>query len=101
MSSLESLLVQHEIEEESIGLIKIDIEGGEAELIPSIVPLLRRTESPLYLSVHWWEMTVDEAVDLLRPLFTIYNRVTEKGCNEIGFDQVVKRRVSELLFERV
>lgn len=48
---LPEFIQQEEIEE--IGLIKMDIEGGEFFLLPSIVNILKKYRPNLYLSLHY------------------------------------------------
>lgn len=50
--TFETLFREHRIE--NVDLIKIDVEGAEARIIPQAAPFLREVGAPIHLSTHPW-----------------------------------------------
>jgi FkbM family methyltransferase len=77
-------------------VIKIDIEGGEAELLPDLLPWLRQHRPHLLLGTHWRFIPGDKKetfVETLRELAAIYPR-----SREIDLD-AVRKGFPSLCFE--
>jgi FkbM family methyltransferase len=79
----------------NVSLIKIDIEGGEYDLVPHIAPLLMRHHPTLYLSLHPFNIASDLpqakkaeqiAVQTMRLLESLscYRHVYLPVCGNIG-----------------
>jgi FkbM family methyltransferase len=77
-------------------VVKIDIEGGEAELLPDMLPWLRQHRPHLLLGTHWRFIPDDKKevfVESLRELAAIYPR-----SREIDMD-AVRKGFPSLCFE--
>ncbi len=66
--SLKSLLAKHALAAADICLIKMDIEGGEEEVLPALLAQLPQDNiplPPLYLSLHGPNFTRPDAIDAI------------------------------------
>ncbi len=71
--------------------MKIDIEGGEKIVIPSIKSFLQSHRPTLYLSVHWVYLTEQELLSIFDLLSAIY---------PVIYDDTLLHRVSRERFQR-
>jgi FkbM family methyltransferase len=56
-----------------IGLIKMDIEGGESLVLPHSIEILRKLKPPMYVSFHpAWIPEFDNFLESIEPLFDFY-----------------------------
>ena len=72
--TIESLIKQQNIDPKNISLIKMDIEGGEKIVVPSLVNFLNKHKPVFYISLHrsfLKESDIDKLIDIL---FNIYNK---------------------------
>jgi FkbM family methyltransferase len=55
--TIDSILKKYNIEPSSISLIKVDIEGGEENILNDLYHLFKNHKVPLYISMHyeWWK----------------------------------------------
>lgn len=68
--SLHQIIHQHKLSLKDVSLIKVDIEGGEEHLLPTLFTLKEQCPSVrLYISFHhhWWE---NRNLDRFRPHLT-------------------------------
>jgi FkbM family methyltransferase len=70
--TIESVLEKHNIDPTNIGLIKMDIEGGEIVLIPAMQTFLERYTPILYISLHRVFLREKDINRILAILFDIY-----------------------------
>jgi hypothetical protein len=54
--TLESLIQNYQINPSEIGLIKVDIEGGEENILNDLYDIHQKYKIPIYVSFHfnWW-----------------------------------------------
>lgn len=69
---LETILDKLQIDMNNVCLIKIDIEGGEKYVVPSLLDILNKYKPKLYISVHFCYLYKDDAFNIIRMLFEIY-----------------------------
>lgn len=82
-----------------VGLIKMDIEGGEKIVIPAMIDMLTNLRSPLLLSLHWVYLKNQDIDNILNDLFKIYEVCTpvdRKG--EIDKQNILDKKISTVLF---
>lgn len=87
----EKIIEKSEIE---IGLIKMDIEGGELLVIPDMIDFLTKHKLPIYISFHpfWFpeiskEMNIHAFASLL---FGIYPVVRDAQFNKVSKNQFIE-----------
>ena len=85
-----------------IGLIKIDIEGSEKDVIPNMTYWLSEYKPPLYLSLHHHLMSEKEMNRILEILFYIYpsRKIWDKFGNyvEISKHQIIEQEINDCVF---
>ena len=72
--TIEKLIEQQNIDPQNISLIKMDIEGGEKIVVPSLVNFLNTYKPVFYISLHRCflkESDIDQIIDIL---FNIYDK---------------------------
>ena len=54
--TIDSILKNYDIEINSISLIKVDIEGGEENILNDLYYLYKKHKVPIYIRIHyeWW-----------------------------------------------
>ena len=54
--TLESIITNYQINPSEIGLIKVDIEGGEENILNDLNDIYTKYKIPIYVSFHltWW-----------------------------------------------
>jgi len=93
------------IDLEGVSLIKIDVEGGEFELLPAMLDYLERHRPALYLSTHTPYLLPDNRKDAISKVFemlSFYGRClngenSEPGYPESSIDRFADR-FAEFLF---
>lgn len=75
---------------ESIGLIKIDIEGAEAKVIPQAREFLEKHRPRIYLSLHsfWFPDYPADSLAIAETIFPIYHVLLD-GQKEISRDEFI------------
>ncbi len=77
-----------------IGLIKMDIEGGELLVIPEMLEYLEANRPPLYVSFHpFWFPEEEKGYQILwfaEALFAIYLVVRDAQFNEVTKEQFIE-----------
>ena len=79
--TLEHFIEQEEIQMQNVCLIKIDIEGGEIELIKQAERFLMEHKPTIYLSLHpaWFPNIDDDTNEIADILFRIYRVYDTSG----------------------
>jgi FkbM family methyltransferase len=89
--TFETLISAFDIE---IGFIKMDIEGGEVLVIPSMINFLSQHQTPIYISFHpfWFPESekIDQILYLAEILFAIYPVVRDAQFNQVSKDQFIE-----------
>ena len=75
--TFEDLLTKSKVSPPNIALIKMDIEGGEINVIPSMKNFLTHHGVPLYISLHPMFLDDEEFNYLKSELYSIYNNVED------------------------
>lgn len=100
--TLEKTLQEHNINYKSIKLIKMDIEGGEIIVLPSIKNFLIQTKIPLYISLHKHILKPEDINKLIIMLFNIYENceiTSNKGIIKVSMNEVMNNKhITDLLF---
>ncbi len=77
-----------------IGLIKMDIEGGELLVIPDMIDFLTKNKTPIYISFHpfWFpeENKGNQILWIAEALFGIYPVVRDGQLSEVTRDQFIE-----------
>ena len=79
-----------------IGLVKIDIEGGEKIVIPNMISFLENWKCAVLLSLHWVFLTLDDIKQILDNLFNIYPNCYHKG-KRVDKQQIIDRKITSIL----
>lgn len=72
--TIENLVEQLSINPEHISLIKMDIEGGEKIVVPSLVNFLNKYKPVFYISLHRCFLRETEVEEIVDILFDIYDK---------------------------
>jgi FkbM family methyltransferase len=86
--TIETLLDNYKINPDDIGLIKMDIEGGELYVIPAIQEFLTKYKPPIYVSFHCPPLTLSEIDYIMTILLKIYK-------NMYVFDNKYKQKINK------
>lgn len=77
-----------------IGLIKMDIEGGELLVIPEMIDYLQEHKPPIYISFHpFWFPEFGKGYEILslaEMLFRVYPIVRDAQFNEVTKEQFIE-----------
>ena len=89
--TFESLVCGSNVE---IGLIKMDIEGGELLVIPNMIDFFTENKTPIYISFHpFWFPEESKGHSILwfaEALFGIYPVVRDGQYNQVTKDQFIE-----------
>lgn len=91
---LENIISKYNIK--NIGLIKIDIEGGEKKLIPNITTFLKSNLVPVHLSLHPSIIGIDSVARILEPFQEVYQFENELG-ERLALEDIIEKNTSEIL----
>ncbi|QHI35427.1 hypothetical protein IMCC3317_07730 [Kordia antarctica] len=101
--TIEKVMDTHTIDPETIGLIKMDIEGGEYIVLPAMKDFLQTYTPNLYLSLHFGYLLDFQINEILAILFEIYNRcytiIDEKEI-EMTRIEITQQKMELLVFEK-
>lgn len=104
--SMKSLLDKYPCIEES-AFIKMDIEGGEKYVVPTIAPFAKLHQIPLLISLHWCFLSVDDIENVVDTLFEtfsfVYARTSGRIWKQLNKNEILQRQLCDLLctFETV
>jgi FkbM family methyltransferase len=99
--TIETFINDYNIDVNEIGLIKMDIEGGEIVVIPAMKNFLLKHKPPLYISFHYVFLKDEQIYELYDILFEIYNSAFVMHGKEkkyILIDEAKKNRCNSLVF---
>ena len=103
--TIDRLIKDYNIDPTSIGLIKMDIEGGEFILIPDLINFLFEYDIPLYISLHYVFLKDHHISFLLQILFDsytdcfIFDNIGRK--EKVSREKVLEEKLTMLVFENV
>lgn len=99
-TTLENVLEEHCMGGEEVGLIKIDIEGGEYVVIPAISEFLKKYKPPLYISLHYCYLSDNQVFGILDILFDVYPCCLKEGAkHQVSKEECKNKRLKSLLFK--
>lgn len=98
--TMEDVLKNNKISIKDVRLIKIDIEGGELFVLPSMLPFLKKHKPVLYISVHRWFLKEEQVDTVIKMLYSVYDVCySAKDLNtKLNMKQVIDSDLEELLF---
>lgn len=101
--TFETLLEENKIKPEDISLIKMDIEGGEVIVVPSIKDFLKKYKPKFYISLHPCFLRKCDISFILDILFEVYDKCyyfTSLGAKkEINKESIATLEKNSLVFE--
>ena len=87
---------------DSVGFIKMDIEGGEMVVIPAMTEFLKINKPILYLSLHFCFLKLNHIQSILDILFDIYDNCCffddEGNKTNISKETILAYKVSSVVF---
>lgn len=93
-----------DIDSTNIGLIKMDIEGGEKILVPAMQSFLETYKPPFYISLHRVFLRESDINEILDILFDIYEHCyfidDENNKIKINLKVIKKFQLTTVIFER-
>jgi FkbM family methyltransferase len=101
--TIEKLIEKQNIDPQNISLIKMDIEGGEKIVVPSLVNFLNKYKPVFYISIHRCFLKESDIDQILDIFFDIYDKCYyvsdngEKNLIDKNFIQTMK--LNSLVFE--
>jgi len=101
MTTLKSFVECECIDMRKVDLVKVDIEGGEKIVIPSMAELLVRCETSLYLSLHWCFVSHRDGEQLLDTIFDVYSVARKPDMSIITRNEIVETHATELVFSHI
>ena len=72
--TIEKLIEEQDIDPQNISLIKMDIEGGEKIVVPSLVNFLTTYKPVFYISLHRCFLRESDIKQIIDILFNIYDK---------------------------
>tara|TARA_Y100000816_G_scaffold51125_1_gene32657 strand:+ start:270 stop:1034 length:765 start_codon:yes stop_codon:yes gene_type:complete len=101
--TIEKLIEQQNIDTQNISLIKMDIEGGEKIVVPSLVNFLNTYKPVFYISLHRCFLKNSDINDIIDILFNIYDKCyyfSEKGEKKLIDKKFIQtKKLNGLVFE--
>ena len=100
---IEKLIEQQNIDPQNISLIKMDIEGGEKIVVPSLVNFLNTYKPVFYISLHRCFLTDTDINKIIDILFNIYDKCYDFNNNGekilIDKDFIQSKKLTCIVFE--
>ena len=101
--TIEKLIEQQNIDPQNISLIKMDIEGGEKIVVPSLVNFLNTYKPVFYISLHRCFLTDTDINKIIDILFNIYDKCYDFNNNGekilIDKDFIQSKKLTCIVFE--
>ena len=101
--TIEKLIEQQNIDPKNISLIKMDIEGGEKIVIPSLVNFLNTYKPIFYISLHRCFLKESDINQIIDILFNIYDKCyyfSNNGTKKlIDKNYIQTNKLNSLVFE--
>lgn len=101
VKTLEGWLCDNAISPNEISLIKMDIEGGEIEVLKQAKDYIIEHRPPMHISFHpAWLNDFDKDIDSILFLFDVYQGETEKGeiCVASNFKEILNSHQHAIMF---
>jgi FkbM family methyltransferase len=99
--TFEKFISDNNINLHDISLIKMDIEGGEKIVIPSMMSYFKKhnIKIPLYISLHWKPLTKEDINNILTLLFDHYNNCFLRDLKtKVNIDDIVNKGYGGIIF---
>ena len=97
--TLEDSLSAAKVNPDDIGLIKVDIEGGEHFLVPALKSFLKVHRVSLLISLHYCFLPKEYVWSILETLFGIYTTVKDTHTDmKVEYQQAKETLLTDLLF---
>lgn len=101
--TIEKLIEEQDIDPQNISLIKMDIEGGEKIVVPSLVSFLHTYKPVFYISLHRCFLKESDINQIIDILFNIYDKCyyfTSDGVKKlIDKNFIQTKKLISLVFE--
>jgi len=101
--TIEKLIEQQNIDPKNISLIKMDIEGGEKIVVPSLVNFLNTYKPIFYISLHRCFLKESDINQIIDILFNIYGKCyyfSNNGAKKLIDKKVIQtKKLNSLVFE--
>jgi len=103
--TMDKVLEEYNVDPYKIGLIKMDIEGGEKIVIPSILNFLKKYKPNFYISLHRVFLNNNDIESIINDLFDIYTNCYYYSSNDCSREKVTKDIIQKqgyntLVFEK-
>jgi len=95
--SFKDFLEQQAIQIEDVCLIKIDIEGSEKYVIPTLEQALGRARPPIYISLHRVFLQEEELIKCLDILTHLYTGIYNSKLKRLSVSEILETRQEDLL----
>jgi len=104
-TTLDKVIEDYNINPNNIGLIKMDIEGGEIIVVPSIQSFLKKYKPNFYISLHRVFLPDKDIETILDILFDIYENCfsfseTDKSREKVTKEIIQENQLIALVFEK-
>ncbi len=101
--NIETLIKQQKINPKNISLIKLDIEGGEKIVVPSLINFLKKHKPIFYISLHRCFLRDYEIEEIIDILFGIYDKCyffSKSGKKKlVDKNFIQKKNLTSIVFE--
>ena len=101
--TIDTLIEEQKINPDHISLIKMDIEGGEKIVVPSLVNFLEKYKPIFYISLHRCFLRPNEIEEIIDILFKIYDKCyffSPNGKKKLVNKNFIQRKnLTSLVFE--
>jgi len=101
--TIETLFEEQNVNPSDVGLIKMDIEGGELIVVPYLVNFLKNFKPVFYISLHYCYLKMSDIKLIVDILFDIYEYCFHFECSGkkvlVTKKQVINYKISTLVFE--
>ena len=97
-----TFLNQYKVDPRNIGLIKMDIEGGEKIVVEAMKDFFKKYKPNLYISLHWVFLQKNDIEEILKTLFSIYEYCYrcyhEEKWLQVNEEQILNKEIHTLVF---
>ena len=99
--SINDFINQYLIDLNFIALIKMDIEGGEVMVVPSMKDFLNKSKVPFLLSLHWDYLKKENIKKILDILFCIYSYAYKNYFIKITKNEILNEKIDNIIFTEI
>lgn len=97
----DDFIAENNIDAKDIGLIKMDIEGGESIVVPAMKLFLEKIKPNFYISIHWVFLKKSQIEEILDILFNIYPNCYKENLTDIVTkEDVINYKLTCLVFTK-